>query len=87
MFVPFENLPEDSKIWIYPSNRKFSDDEMNEIENDLKAPSTFALSKPLFLVIQSMAAASLVGSNDFSLLMASNKAVCNLSYSFKSSIA
>ena len=37
MFVPFENLPEDSKIWIYQSNRKFSDDEMTEIENDLKA--------------------------------------------------
>jgi hypothetical protein len=36
MFVPFENLPEDSKIWIYQSNRKFSDDEMTEIENDLK---------------------------------------------------
>ena len=37
MFVPFEDLPEDSKIWIYPSNRKFSDDEMAEIETDLKA--------------------------------------------------
>ena len=37
MFVPFESLPEAAKIWIYPSNRKFSDDEMNEIENDLKA--------------------------------------------------
>ncbi|MES2411943.1 MAG: ABC transporter ATPase [Bacteroidota bacterium] len=37
MLVPFENLPEDSKIWIYQSNRKFSDDEMTEIENDLKA--------------------------------------------------
>ena len=36
MFVPFESLPEAAKIWIYPSNRKFSDDEMNEIENDLK---------------------------------------------------
>ena len=36
MFIPFENLPEDSKIWIYQSNRKFSDDEMTEIENDLK---------------------------------------------------
>ncbi|WP_162127748.1 ABC transporter ATPase [Flavobacterium phycosphaerae] len=36
MFVPFENLPEDSKIWIYQSNRKFSDDELAEIENDLK---------------------------------------------------
>lgn len=37
MYVPFENLPEDSKIWIYQSNRKFSDDELTEIENDLKA--------------------------------------------------
>src|SRR4051812_28668979 len=37
MLVPFENLPEDSKIWIYQSNRKFSDDEITEIENDLKA--------------------------------------------------
>ena len=36
MYVPFENLPEDSKIWIYQSNRKFSDDEMTEIEKELK---------------------------------------------------
>ncbi|WP_309613236.1 ABC transporter ATPase [Flavobacterium sp.] len=36
MYIPFENLPEDSKIWIYQSNRKFSDDEMTEIENELK---------------------------------------------------
>jgi hypothetical protein len=37
MYVPFENLPEDSKIWIYQSNRKFSDEEIAEIENDLKS--------------------------------------------------
>ena len=36
MYVPFEDLPEDSKIWIYPSNRKFSDDEMTEIDQDIK---------------------------------------------------
>jgi hypothetical protein len=36
MFVPFEKLPEDSKIWIYQSNRKFSDAEFEEIETDLK---------------------------------------------------
>ena len=36
MHVPFEDLPEDSKIWIYPSNRKFSDDEMTEIDQDIK---------------------------------------------------
>lgn len=37
MYIPFENLPDESKIWIYQSNRKFSDDEMAEIESDLKA--------------------------------------------------
>ncbi len=36
MYVPFENLPEESKIWIYQSNRKFSDDEFAEIEEALK---------------------------------------------------
>jgi hypothetical protein len=36
MYVPFENLPEESKIWIYQSNRKFSDDEFIAIETDLK---------------------------------------------------
>lgn len=36
MYVPFDTLPEESKIWIYQSNRKFSDDEMTEIETDLK---------------------------------------------------
>jgi single-stranded DNA-specific DHH superfamily exonuclease len=35
MYIPFENLPEDSKIWIYQSNRKFSDDEMADIEKYL----------------------------------------------------
>ncbi|AWG26422.1 ABC transporter ATPase [Flavobacterium kingsejongi] len=37
MYVPFDTLPDESKIWIYQSNRKLSDDEMNEIEADLKA--------------------------------------------------
>lgn len=37
MYVPFENLPEDSKIWIYQSNRKFSENEMVEIEEALRA--------------------------------------------------
>lgn len=35
MYIPFENLPEDSRIWIYPSNRKFSEEEVAEIEKDL----------------------------------------------------
>jgi hypothetical protein len=37
MYVPFESLPEESRIWIYQSNRKFSDDEMTEIETALQA--------------------------------------------------
>ncbi|MGC4039952.1 MAG: ABC transporter ATPase [Flavobacterium sp.] len=36
MYIPFENLPEESRIWIYQSNRKFSDVELAEIENELK---------------------------------------------------
>ena len=36
MYVPFENLPEESKIWIYQSNRKFTDEEFAAIESDLK---------------------------------------------------
>lgn len=37
MYVPFDTLPEESKIWIYQSNRKFSDEEFAEIEIDLKS--------------------------------------------------
>jgi hypothetical protein len=36
MYTPFDTLPEESKIWIYQSNRKFSDLEMSEIETGLK---------------------------------------------------
>ena len=32
MLVPFEELPLESKIWIYQSNRKFTDDEFQEID-------------------------------------------------------
>ena len=35
MFVPFESLPLESKIWIYQSSRKFTEDELQEIENEL----------------------------------------------------
>lgn len=36
MLVPFDSLPEESRIWIYPSNRKFSDAEVAEIAKDLE---------------------------------------------------
>ena len=35
MYLPFEDLPENSKIWIYQSSRKFSDEEVTAIQNDL----------------------------------------------------
>lgn len=35
MYIPFENIPAESRIWIYQSNRKFTDDEIAEIEKDL----------------------------------------------------
>ncbi len=35
MLVDFNTLPEESKIWIYQSNRKFSDDEVVAIQKAL----------------------------------------------------
>ena len=37
MFVPFESLPLESKIWIYQSSRKLSDQECAEVETGLHA--------------------------------------------------
>lgn len=37
MFVPFESLPEMSRVWIYQSNRSFTEGELQEIEERLKA--------------------------------------------------
>lgn len=37
MYVPFDTLPEDSRIWIYQSNRKFSDEEIADIETELRS--------------------------------------------------
>jgi predicted HTH domain antitoxin len=37
MYIPFEDLPEDARIWIYQSNRKFSDTEFSEIEIGLRS--------------------------------------------------
>jgi len=31
MYIPFEELPEDAKVWIYQSNRKLTDDEVERI--------------------------------------------------------
>ncbi|MCG2611572.1 ABC transporter ATPase [Flavobacterium sp. SM15] len=36
MYVDFNTLPEESKIWIYQSNRKFTDEELQEIETSLE---------------------------------------------------
>ena len=35
MIVPFENLPSESRIWIYPSSRPFGVDEVEELHESL----------------------------------------------------
>jgi hypothetical protein len=32
MLIPFENLPDSSRVWIYQANRSFSDQELQEIK-------------------------------------------------------
>ncbi|GAB2770140.1 ABC transporter ATPase [Salinimicrobium soli] len=36
MFVPFENLPDSSRVWIYQANRSFTEQEQQEIEKKLQ---------------------------------------------------
>lgn len=36
MYVPFDTLPKHSRIWIYQSNRKLTDEEVAEIETATK---------------------------------------------------
>ena len=36
MYVEYNSLPEDSKVWVYPSNRKFYPNELEEIEVKIK---------------------------------------------------
>ena len=32
MYIPFENLPDEARVWIYQSNRKFTDEEFAAID-------------------------------------------------------
>ena len=36
MFVPFETLPESSRVWIYQANRSFTEEEQAEIKAKLE---------------------------------------------------
>ena len=36
MFVPFETLPDTSRVWIYQANRSFSEQEQQEISSRLQ---------------------------------------------------
>lgn len=36
MLVDFNELPEESRVWIYQANRSFSEDELNRIESQIK---------------------------------------------------
>lgn len=35
MLVPFDQLPDDARIWIYQSNRKFSEEETQDISQKI----------------------------------------------------
>ena len=35
MLVDFKSLPESSRVWIYQANRSFTDDELNQIRNEI----------------------------------------------------
>ncbi len=37
MLVPFTELPDSSRVWIYQSNRSFTDQELQEITSKLEA--------------------------------------------------
>ncbi len=37
MWVPFDQLPEESRIWIYQSDRRFTDEEVAAIDTALRA--------------------------------------------------
>lgn len=37
MFVPFDQLPESSRVWVYPANRPFYEKEVKELEARLTA--------------------------------------------------
>lgn len=36
MLIKYDTLPEDSKVWIYPSSRKFYATEIDDLENKIK---------------------------------------------------
>ena len=36
MFVDYTTIPDDAKVWIYPSSRKFYDNEIGALEDKIK---------------------------------------------------
>lgn len=36
MYVPFESLPDSSRVWVYQANRSFTDEELSEIRTRLE---------------------------------------------------
>ncbi len=37
MFVPFETLPDSSRVWVFQANRSFTEEEQTEIKEKLQA--------------------------------------------------
>ena len=36
MFVPFEKLPQSARVWVYQSNRPFTEEEISDLEKELE---------------------------------------------------
>ena len=36
MVLPFSELPDQSRVWIYPSNRRFTDAETDQLRSDIE---------------------------------------------------
>jgi hypothetical protein len=36
MYVPFDTLPDDARVWIYQSNRKLTDEEVTKIDEAVR---------------------------------------------------
>ena len=46
MFIPFDQLPDNARVWVYPSSRKFTPDELLVIRQKTEALIALAPSDP-----------------------------------------
>ncbi|MDZ7936147.1 MAG: hypothetical protein U5M51_14510 [Emticicia sp.] len=50
MYIDFDKIPQDARIWVYQANRQLTDNEANTIESYLKpAVNQWAASWSIFI--------------------------------------